>query len=135
MTMIHNDVLDSGDELDLSNDSAVERITATFVVATTEQKHSESENGTGSYEEVVLESEDFPYPITMRFFTEYEPSDSSKSTDWVKRQRGGLKNLAKAIFGEPRWNRAAAVGKQVIATTKDNGEGVATLGRFKKVND
>lgn len=131
--MASNEVLDSADELDLSNDSAVERITAVFAITEAEQIESESENGVGKYEQVVFESESLPFPITMRFFTEYEPSDPNKSTDWVKRQRGALKNLAKAIFGEPTWNRSKAIGHSVTATTRDNGEGQATLGRFKKV--
>lgn len=133
--MVHNDMLDTNDELDLSNDSAVERVTAVFTITEANEKESESDNGTGRYEEIVFESEDFGYPITLRLFTEYTPSDESKSTEWVKRQRGILKNLSKAIFGEPRWSRANAVGKQVTATTRDNGEGIATLGRFKAVED
>ncbi len=77
--------------------------------------------------------------ITMRFFTEYSPVDSSKNTDWVKRQRGQLKNVAKAAGVEPKGidnpeSENYLLGKSVRATTKDGGDGFAVLSKFKKVD-
>jgi len=124
------DTMSTQDEIDLSKDSAVEAVTATFSITETEQVASESEKGTGTYERITVESEDYPLPINLRFFTEYE-SKVGKDTNWVARQRGQLKLLAKAVFGEPIWNRDNAVGKSFVATTKDDGSGYPTLGRFK----
>lgn len=130
--------LPASDELDLSGDSAVEAVTSTWQITEAEVEETESDNGKGERVNLVFESGDFPYPITMRFFTAYEPTDSSKNTDWVKRQRGQLKNLAKAIFGEPKIDIKNTespyypVGKNVKATTRDGGDGFATLSKFKK---
>lgn len=126
-----HDLLDTAEEIDLTNDTAVERITAVFTVVSVEQKESQTENGSGKYEAITVESDDLPFPITLRYFTEYE-SATGKDSNWVKQQRGMLKNLAKAIFGEPRWNRSLAEGKSFTATTKDDGQGRATLTGFRK---
>lgn len=135
------DVLPTSEEVDLSGDSAVEAITAIFSITDAELEETESENGSGERINLTFESDDFPYAITMRFFLAYTPSDSSKSTDWVKRQRGQLKNVikaagldvarAKAITNSDSDN--SIVGKQVKATTRDGGDGFATLSRFKSV--
>jgi len=135
------ETVSAAEELDLSGDSAVEVIEAVWQITEAEQEETESDNGTGTRVNLTFEAEDeaFPYPITMRFFTTYEPTDSSKNTDWVKRQRGQLKNVAKAAIGEPRLSLDPSspnyiVGKRVKATTKDGGDGFATLGKFKKVD-
>lgn len=127
-------------EFDFSGDSTVEVITATWQITDVEVKETDSDNGSGTMHALTFESEDFPFPIVVRQFVEYHPTDESKNTDWVKRSRGVLKNIANAAIGEPKYslNPEAPnyiVGKYVKATTKDNGEGFPTLGRFKKVEN
>lgn len=138
-TDYQEDTLSSEDELDLSGDSAVEVVTAVWQITEVEKEETESENGSGKRVNLTFESEDFPFPLTMRFFTEYTPADPSKNTDWVKRQRGQLKNIAKAATGEPKLitnadSEGYIVGKYVTATTKDGGDGFPVLGKFKKVS-
>ena len=131
------DTLAATDELDLSGDSAVEVVEAVWQITEAEAEETESENGSGKRVNLTFESENFPFPITMRFFTEYSPADPNKNTDWVKRQRGQLKNVAKAATGEPVLSLNSdspnyIVGKTVKATTKDGGDGFPVLGKFKK---
>jgi hypothetical protein len=135
------DTLSAEDELDLSGDSAVEIITTQWQITEAEEVPSESDKGTGTYAALVFESQEAQFPITMRFFTEYSPSDPTKNTDWVKRQRGQLKNIVKAAGGDVTRVRDSLtnpnspnyiVGKFVTATTKDGGDGFAVLGKFKK---
>lgn len=132
--------LTAEDELDLSGDSAVEIVTATWQITEVEKEETESDNGSGSRVNLTFAAEDdaFPFEITQRFFTEYTPADPSKNTDWVKRQRGQLKNVAKAAGVEPKSidNPSSdnyLLGKRVVATTKDGGDGFPVLGKFKKV--
>lgn len=138
MTASTEETLSSTDELDLSGDSAVEIVTAVWQITEVEAEETESDNGAGSRIRLTFESEDFPFPINMRFFTEYTPADPNKNTDWVKRQRGQLKNVAKAATGEPKLvtnpdSESYIVGKYVTATTKDGGDGFPVLSKFKKV--
>lgn len=133
------DVLAAQDENDLSGDSAVEIVTAVWTVQSIEAEESETDNGSGRKVTIEFESEAFYAPITMRFFTSYT-SKHGKNTDWVKRSRGQLKNVLKAATGQTNLAEALdsgsehyLVGKTVQATTKDGGDGFATLGRFKKV--
>lgn len=131
------DTLSSDDELDLSGDSAVEIVETVWQITEADVEETESDNGSGKRVNLTFEAEDFPFPLTMRFFTEYTPSDPDKNTNWVKRQRGQLKNVAKAATGEPRLvlNSEAEgyiVGKFVRATTKDGGDGFPVLSKFKK---
>lgn len=131
------ETLTAEDELDLSGDSAVEIVEAVWQVTEAEVIASESDNGSGSYVALTFESESFPFPIKGRYFTEYSPTDSSKNTDWVKRQRGQLKNIVKAATGETKLvlnpeSEGYIVGKTVKATTKDGGDGFPVLGKFKK---
>ena len=133
------DVLDTAAEDDLSNDSAVEVITAVWTIQAIESEDSESDNGTGRKVTIEFASDDWHYPITMRFFTSYT-SSKGKNTDWVKRSRGQLKNVLKAATGQANLAEALdtesanyLVGKRITASTKDGGDGFATLGRFKKV--
>ena len=133
------ETLDAADELDLSGDSAVEIVESIFTITDATEEETSSDNGSGARVNLVFESDDVRFPITVRFFTAYEPTDSTKNTDWVARQRGQLKNVVKAATGEARLNTKNPdadnyiVGKQVRATTKDGGDGFATLGKFKKV--
>ena len=138
-SQVAEDVLSAEAEDDLSGDSAVEIKTATWTIQSIEAEQSETANGTGRKVTVELESDDWYAPITLRFFTSYV-SSQGKSTDWVKKSRGQLKNLLKAATGQVNLAEALssdsqhyAVGKQVIATTRDGGDGFATLSRFKKV--
>src|SRR6266404_9535208 len=133
------DTLSANDELDLTGDSAVEIFEDVWQITEVETIDSESDNGVGKYVALVFsrDSTDFPNEITMRFFTEYSPVDSSKNTDWVKRQRGQLKNVAKAAGVEPKGidnpeSENYLLGKSVRATTKDGGDGFAVLSKFKK---
>lgn len=133
------DTLSADDELDLSGDSAVEIVTAQWQITEAEIEDTESDNGSGKRVNLVFAPQDdaFPFEITMRFFTEYTPADPNKNTDWVKRQRGQLKNVAKAATGEPKLvlnpdTEGYIVGKVVTATTKDGGDGFPVLGKFKK---
>lgn len=133
------DVLDAVDENDLSGDSAVEIVTANWTIQNIEQEDSETDNGVGRKITIEFEADEWYAPITMRFFTSYT-SKQGKNTDWVKRSRGQLKNILKAATGQTNLSYAldadsefSLVGKVVQATTKDGGDGFATLGRFKKV--
>ena len=139
MSQQYTDTLDTSAEDDLSGDSAVEIVTSTWTVQSIDSEDSESDNGTGRKITIEFESDDWYAPITMRFFTSYT-SSKGKNTDWVKRSRGQLKNILKAATGQTNLAEALnadgvhyLVGKQVIATTKDGGDGFAVLGRFKKV--
>lgn len=133
------DVLDAVDENDLSGDSAVEIVTSNWTVQEISSEDSETDNGVGRKVTIEFASDDWYAPITMRFFTSYT-SKQGKNTDWVKRSRGQLKNILKAASGETNLSDALSadsehylVGKQVQATTKDGGDGFATLSRFKKI--
>lgn len=139
MSVNAEETLSSEDELDLSADSAVEIVEAEWQITEVEKVDSESDNGSGKYLKLTFESDDFPFPLTMRFFTEYSPADPNKNTDWVKRQRGQLKNVAKAAGVEPKGvdnpdSENYLVGRTVRATTKDGGDGFPILGKFKKVS-
>src|SRR6266550_6506 len=117
-SMTDENLLDTESEFDFSGDSAVEVVEAVWTITEAEQEVTESDNGTGTRHNLTFESEAFPYPITLRQFVAYTPADESKNTDWVKRSRGILKNIAKAALGEPRYslNPDASnyiVGKQV----------------------
>lgn len=138
-SQVAEDVLSPEAEDDLSGDSAVEIKTAVWTIQSIEADQSESDNGVGRKITVELASDEWYAPITMRFFTSYT-SSKGKSTDWVKKSRGQLKNLLKAATGQTNVADALdadgsnyAVGKKVTATTRDSGDGFATLGRFKKV--
>lgn len=133
------DTLNAADELDLSGDSAVEIVTSDWTVQEVSHEETESDNGKGNRATLVFESDAWYAPITMRFFTSYE-SKTGKSTDWVKRSRGQLKNILKAATGQTNLGEALnpdsanyIVGKAVNATTKDGGDGFAVLSRFKKI--
>lgn len=124
--------LGAQDELDLSGDSAVDVVTSVFTIENAELEDVDSDNGTGTRVVMEFTSDDVPFPITMRFFTSYE-SKTGKSTDWVKRSRGQLKNIAKAALGKTTFNIPELVGRTVQATTKDGGDGFPVLSRFKAV--
>lgn len=134
-----SDVLDSSAELDLSGDSAVEQVTSRWTITEASREDTETDNGAGNRTTLVFESDDWYAPITMRFFTSYD-SKQGKSTDWVKRSRGQLKNILKAATAQANLGAALdvdssdyIVGRQVQATTKDGGDGFAVLSRFKKI--
>lgn len=136
--MTDENLLDTETEFDFAQDSAVEVVEAVWTITEAEQEVTESDNGTGTRHNLTFESEDFPYPITLRQFVSYTPADESKDTSWVKRSRGILKNIAKAALGEPRYSLNPdadnyIVGKQVRATTRDGGDGFASLGKFRSV--
>lgn len=135
-TDVLNELLD---ENDLSGDSAVDRVTATWTVQSIDTIDTDTDKGTGRYVTIEFESDDWNYPVTLRFFTSFT-SKIGKPTDWVKRQRGQLKNILVAATGQANLTDALdsesthyLVGKKVVATTKDNGEGFATLSRFRRV--
>lgn len=135
---VTEDMIDAVQEFDFSQDSAVEVVEAVWTITEAEVDQTESDNGTGTRHNLTFESDQWPYPITLRLFVEYTPTDSSKSTDWVKRNRGILKNIAKAALGEPRYSlnpdaENYIVGRTVRATTRDGGDGFATLSRFRSV--
>lgn len=129
-------------EFDFSKDSAVDVGEFTWKITEFEVKETEGENGNGVQHVFTFESDDYPYPVKLRQFVDYTPVDPTKDTSWVKRSRGVLKNLAKAISEDGKSatystnpNSASyPVGKFVKATTRDNGEGFATLTRFKRVS-
>ena len=134
-----SETLTAADELDLSGDSAVEIFEDIWQVTEVETEDTESDNGTGKRVNLVFsrEADEYPREITMRFFTEYTPADPAKNTDWVKRQRGQLKNVAKAAGVEPKGidnpdSENYLLGKSVRASTKDSGDGFPTLSKFKK---
>lgn len=146
--MTENDVLSAEDELDLSGDSAVEIVESVWTLTEAEKEETESDNGSGTRYNLVFQNQENPdREITMRFFVAYSPTDSNKSTDWVKRQRGQLKNVVKALAGEQASDAVAQVnaaltnpdsefylvGRQVKATTRDGGDGFAVLSKFRKI--
>ena len=134
MTMTYEDTeVTSGEELDLSGDSAVEVKQAVWTIIEAELEETESDNGSGKRYNITLESDDFPFDITLRFFVEYAPNDEEKDTTWVKRQRGMLTNLTKAATGGTNFNPKTIVGRKILATTRDSGDGFPTLSKFKKV--
>lgn len=140
-SQVAEDVLDTQAEDDLSGDSAVEVKTAVWTIQSIESEQSESDNGVGRKITIEFESDDWYAPITMRFFTSYT-SSKGKSTDWVKKSRGQLKNIVKAATGQTNLAEALssdsqhyAVGKKVTATTRDGGDGFAVLSRFKAVKE
>lgn len=127
-------------EFDFSKDSVVDTLEAVFTITEAEEKETDSSNGKGTQHVLTFESDDFPYPIVLRQFVAYTPTDAGKDTSWVNRSRGVLKNIAKAAMGITGYSLNPnsphyLVGKQVRATTKDNGEGFATLGKFRKVEN
>lgn len=135
-SMTDENLLDAETEFDFSQDSAVEVVEAVWTITEVEVETTESDNGTGVRHNLTFESEAFPYPITLRQFVSYTPADSSKNTDWVKRSRGILKNIAKAALGEPRYSTNPDAdnyigGRTVKATTRDGGDGFASLGKFR----
>lgn len=139
MTAEREDVLSTNDEYDLSGDSAVEIVTGTWTVQSIEEETSDSPKGSGKYVAIEFANDDWYAPITMRFFTSYE-SKIGKDVEWVKKQRGQLKNVLKAFTGQTHLAEALnsdsenyIVGKSATATTKDGGDGFAVLGRFKKL--
>src|ERR1043166_8420308 len=135
VSQVAEDVLGTDAEDDLSSDSAVEIKTAVWTIQSIEAEQSESDNGVGRKITIELASDEWYAPITMRFFTSYT-SSKGKSTDWVKKSRGQLKNLLKAASGETNVADALnedsphyLVGKRVTATTRDGGDGFAPLSR------
>lgn len=134
-----SDMLPPSQDFDFSGDSAVEIKECEWTITEAEQEETDTDNGSGVRHNLTFESEDFPFPITLRQFVSYTPADSNKSTDWVSRSRGTLKNIAKAAVGEPRYSLVPGspnyiVGRRVRATTKDGGDGFPTLGKFKAVS-
>ena len=126
---------DSERDFDFSGDSAVEIVTSTWQITEAEEEETESDNGSGVRHIITFQSDDFPYPVILRQFVEYTPTERGKNTDWVKRSRGILKNVAKAALGRPGYRLSELVGKRVQATTRDGGDGFATLTRFKSLKD
>lgn len=133
------DMIPSENEYDFSKDSVVDVIEAVFTITEAEEKETESPKGKGKQHILTFESDDFPYAIVLRQFVEYTPAEEGRDTSWVTRSRGTLKNIAKAAIGATGYSLNPEspnyiVGRQVKATTKDNGEGFATLGKFRKVD-
>lgn len=125
-------------EFDFGGDSEVESKELIWNITEFEVKTTESDSGQGVMHVITFENDEWPYPIRIRRFVSYSPTDESKNTDWVKRARGTLKKIAKAATGAASYstdpNSAKyLVGKQVKATTGEDGDGFATLKWFKKV--
>lgn len=133
-------------DFDFSKDSAVEIVTAEFTITAAEVQTTEGDKGTGTRHNLTFESPDFPYEIRMGLYVSYEPADPSTvemgadgvTPKWVGRQRGTLKNIAKAALGHTGYSLNPSssnylVGKTVQATTRDDGSGFATLSKFRAV--
>lgn len=125
-------LMETGEEFDFSNDSTVDTIEGLWTITDAESEELESDNGVGTRHVLTFVSDALPFPITVRQFVNYE-SKTGKDTAWVKRSRGVLKNIAKAATGEPRYTLKSLIGRQVRATTKDDGNGFYTLGKFRSV--
>lgn len=121
-------------EFDFSNDSSVEQVEGIWTIIAAELEETESDNGRGKRHVITFTGDAVPFPVTVRQFVEYE-SKVGKDNAWVKRSRGALKQLAKAALGEPKYSLSQLVGKQVRATTKDDGNGYATLAKFRPVTN
>lgn len=134
------------EEFDFSKDSAVDIFTGIWTVTEVESKETNSDKGEGVQHILTFENPEFPYPVTVRQFVQYT-SKEGKDTSWVNRSRGQLKNIAKAAserkgdkLSEGKYSLTPGaenyiVGKRVLATTKDNGDGFATLSKFKPVKE
>lgn len=136
MTTQQDSLTPPSEEFDFSGDSAVEVKEALWTITEVETKDTDSANGKGTQHILTFESDAFPYPVLVRQFVQYTPTDASKNVDWVKRSRGILKNIAKAAGLEGKYSLTPGasnyiVGRQVIATTRDGGDGFATLSKFK----
>lgn len=137
--MSENGMITAADEFDFTADSTIEKVTVEWEITAAERRETSTENGEGVMHVLTFESTDWPYPIDIRLFVSYTPKDTSKSVEWVGRQRGLAKQIALAATGEPRYSFEEGdsnyiVGKHVMATTRENNEGFATLGRFRKVS-
>lgn len=122
------------EQFDFSNDSTVEQKEGIWTVIAAEENETDNDNGKGTQHIITFTGDAVPFPVTVRQFVKYE-SKLGKDTAWVKRSRGVLKLLAKAAVGEPKYTLKALVGKQVRATTKDDGNGYATLTKFRPVSN
>jgi len=118
-------------EFDFSQDTTVETIEGIWTIVDAVEEAMESDKGTGRRHVITFNGDALPFPITVRQIVAYEYRNGGGDTSWVKRSRGVLKNLAKAATGEPRYSLASLIGKQVRATTKDDGNGFYTLSRFR----
>src|SRR6266478_1821660 len=125
MTNITEGLIDPANEqdFDFAGDSVVESKTLEWTITDAESVDKESDNGSGVQHDLTFENDEFPYPIHIRQFVSYTPTDSEKNTDWVKRSRGVLKNIAKAALGGTGYSFDPSspnyiVGKHVTATTK-----------------
>lgn len=120
-------------EFDFSNDSTVEAKEGIWTIIAAEENQTDSDKGTGVQHIITFTGDAVPFPVTVKQFVQYD-SKLGASTAWVKRSRGVLKMLAKAATGEPKYKLRNLVGKQVRATTKDDGNGYATLTKFRPVS-
>jgi hypothetical protein len=121
------------DTFDFSNDSSVEEVTTTWTITDVQRAKTNSPNGKGTQLVLEFTSDDFPFPITLRRFLDYTPTDASKDTSWVNRQRGELKRIVSKALGSAAGRFEDLQGATVIATSAEDSEGKATLRRFKQV--
>ena len=117
-------------EFDFSNDSTVENKEAVWTIIDAASEETDGDKGSGTRYNITFESDDWPFPIILKQFVSYT-SKVGKDTAWVKRSRGVLKNISKAATGNATGTLEALIGQRVRATTKDDGNGFATLSKFR----
>lgn len=125
-------LMGTDEELDFSNDSTVEVIEDTWTITEVEAEELESEKGKGTQHRITFQGEILPFPITVRQFVSYEYKNGGDNS-WVKRSRGVLKNIFKAATGEVKGSLRSLVGRTLRATTRDDGQGFYTLGKYRAV--
>jgi hypothetical protein len=131
MSYSEQEMLPTESEFDFSDDSTVETIEADWDIISADVNHVESDRGRGVQHVITFQNADvLPFPITVRQFVSYEYKNGGDNA-WVKRSRGVLKNIVKAATGETSGSLDALVGRTVRATTRDDGQGFYTLGKFR----
>lgn len=128
-----DEMLPTSDEFDFSKDSTVETIEGVWTITSVNRDRKESEKGIGEQLTLEFQSEALPFPVTVRQFISYEYKNGG-DTAWVKRSRGVVKNIVKAALGEAVGGYSALVGRQIRATTKDDGNGFYTLTKFRSAD-
>lgn len=128
------DMFTPQDEFDFAGDSTVESLTAVFTITDAVAESFESDKGQGVRHVLTFESDAVPFPITVRQIVAYEYKNGGGDTSWVKRSRGVMKNIVKAATGETSGSLSNLIGRQLQATTRDDGRGFYTLGKYRAVS-
>lgn len=132
--MFNEDMLSAADEseFDFSDGSTVEKVEGIWTIVDAGENDTDTVKGTGHRYEVTFTGPT-PFPITVRLFTSYKSKTGKDISRWLNQQRGALKELGLAALQRKGYRPQELIGRQVRARTKDDGQGYATLTRFKPV--